>query len=294
MPASPAATIAHALGGNKSGAGWMARCPAHEDSTPSLSLRDAHDGRLLVYCHAGCDQRTVIAALAQRGLWTSACPDHQCSPRTTKQVASDGKMRACERKRTLAALRVWAQASPAPETAVEVYLRRRGITIPLPHTIKFHCSLAHPSGREFPAMVALVAHGFDNRPVGIHRTFLDPETELKANVQPNKMMLGPCRGGVVRLGPATKPLMIGEGIETCLAAMQATRLSAWAALSTSGMVSLALPRDILDVVILADGDAPGERAAATAARRWSSSGRRIRIARPPLGQDFNDVLLLGD
>jgi hypothetical protein len=35
-------------------------------------------------------------------------------------------------------------------------------------------------------------------------------------------MLGPCRGGVVRLADPGKVLMIGEGIETCLAAMQAT------------------------------------------------------------------------
>ena len=35
-------------------------------------------------------------------------------------------------------------------------------------------------------------------------------------------MLGPCHGGVARLGEPAAVLMIGEGIETCLAAMQAT------------------------------------------------------------------------
>ena len=116
-------------------------------------------------------------------------------------------------------------------------------------------------------------------------------THDKYYIKPNKMMLGPCRGGVVRLGLTTTPLLIGEGLETCLAAMQATRLSAWAALSTSGMAVLDLPRDIPDVIILADGDAPGDRAATTAARRWACAGRRVRIARPPTGKDFNDVLL---
>jgi hypothetical protein len=37
-----------------------------------------------------------------------------------------------------------------------------------------------------------------------------------------QMMLGPCRGGAVRLGPSDDVLMVGEGIETCLAAMQAS------------------------------------------------------------------------
>lgn len=40
-----------------------ARCPAHEDSSPSLSVRCAGDGRVLVHCHAGCETPAVLAAL---------------------------------------------------------------------------------------------------------------------------------------------------------------------------------------------------------------------------------------
>ena len=61
--------IAKALGGRKAGAAWMARCPAHDDRAPSLSIADARDGKVLVRCHAGCDQRDVIAALRARGAW---------------------------------------------------------------------------------------------------------------------------------------------------------------------------------------------------------------------------------
>jgi DNA primase len=39
-----AETIAKALGGRKAGGGWMASCPAHDDQTPSLSIRDADNG----------------------------------------------------------------------------------------------------------------------------------------------------------------------------------------------------------------------------------------------------------
>jgi hypothetical protein len=41
---------------------WSARCPAHDDRSPSLSLRDAGD-RLLVHCHAGCHPEDVLRAL---------------------------------------------------------------------------------------------------------------------------------------------------------------------------------------------------------------------------------------
>jgi hypothetical protein len=41
----------------------MQRCPAHEDRTASLSLREGDDGRALLYCHAGCDVGDVCAAL---------------------------------------------------------------------------------------------------------------------------------------------------------------------------------------------------------------------------------------
>jgi putative DNA primase/helicase len=65
-----AAIIAHHLRGRKMPSGWIARCPAHDDSNPSLSLTDA-DGKVLVKCHAGCDQHRVIDALKTKGLWDS-------------------------------------------------------------------------------------------------------------------------------------------------------------------------------------------------------------------------------
>ena len=63
-----AAYIAKVLNGRRSGSDWMARCPAHDDVNPSLSLRDI-SGKVLVHCFAGCSQREVIAALRERGLW---------------------------------------------------------------------------------------------------------------------------------------------------------------------------------------------------------------------------------
>lgn len=46
------------------GAGkWVACCPAHSDRSPSLSIREADDGRLLVHCFAGCPAADVLAAV---------------------------------------------------------------------------------------------------------------------------------------------------------------------------------------------------------------------------------------
>jgi putative DNA primase/helicase len=85
--------------------------------------------------------------------------------------------------------------------------------------------------------------------------------------------------------------LVGEGIETCLAAIVATGHPAWAALSTSGLRAVDLPKDVRDVVILADADDAGEAAAQDCAMRWKRQGRRVRVARPPRGLDFNDMLL---
>jgi 5S rRNA maturation endonuclease (ribonuclease M5) len=43
--------------------GWMARCPAHNDTNPSLSIAEAPDGRVLVHCFAGCATDDVLTEL---------------------------------------------------------------------------------------------------------------------------------------------------------------------------------------------------------------------------------------
>lgn len=51
-------------GAKRTGEGrWMARCPAHGDKRPSLSIRDAGEGRTLVYCFAGCHVDAVLNAV---------------------------------------------------------------------------------------------------------------------------------------------------------------------------------------------------------------------------------------
>lgn len=47
----------------KSGAGYRALCPAHDDTSPSLSVTEAEDGRVLLHCFKGCTLRGVLDAL---------------------------------------------------------------------------------------------------------------------------------------------------------------------------------------------------------------------------------------
>jgi putative DNA primase/helicase len=283
-----AEAIAKALGGRKAGGSWTARCPAHDDHTPSLSIRDSDDDKVLVHCHAGCAQRDVIVALKGHGLWADHGP--RWLSRAARRMPVKREQDQDDAWRSEAAVATWQSAAPAHGTLVETYLTSRGIDLSPPNSLRFHVGLRHPSGAIWPAMVALVTDSVDGTPLAIHRTFLTADGRGKAPIEPQRMMLGPCRGGVVRLAHPGDFLMIGEGIETCLAAMQATGHPVWAALSTSGLRALNLPNDVRDVIVLADGDEAGEAAARDCTFRWHREGRRVRIARPPWGMDFNDLL----
>lgn len=42
---------------------WLACCPAHEDKSPSLTLRETEDGHVLVHCFAGCSAQEILSAV---------------------------------------------------------------------------------------------------------------------------------------------------------------------------------------------------------------------------------------
>lgn len=67
-----ASDLAQILDARRAGAGkWQARCPAHSDRSPSLSIGEGKDGRILLHCFAGCTVREILAAqkLASRDLF---------------------------------------------------------------------------------------------------------------------------------------------------------------------------------------------------------------------------------
>jgi putative DNA primase/helicase len=291
---TPAERIANVLGNARREArGWRCICPVHGGH--SLVVSDGRERRLLVKCWAGCASRDVLAELRRRGLidgdagGIDACPDPAERQRRRK-------VEARERQRRIAnALDLWGECYPAPGTLVERYWRSRGLTIPVPPTIRMHGMMFHPeSGARRPAMVALVEH-VEYGPVGVHVTYLAVDGSIQATVEPRKRSLGPVGGGATRLAHVApdRELVIAEGIETTASIILATGLPGWAALSAVGLRNLVLLPEARKVLIAADNDAngTGEKAARDAADRWLSEGRRVRIAMPPEREtDFNDML----
>lgn len=70
---------------------WIARCPAHDDRAPSLSIREV-DGRTLIHCFSGCEPLDIVHALGLQlsDLFIDSPPVDHRRPRTRSQMlASD-------------------------------------------------------------------------------------------------------------------------------------------------------------------------------------------------------------
>ena len=194
------------------------------------------------------------------------------------------------RKTTTAdAARVWDETRLADDTVVERYLASRGIVLPAPADLRFHRSLRHHIGSYWPAMV-----GARRNAAGVfkavHETFLAPDGKGKAPVDPQKRFVGPCKGTSIHLAPVARRLVVGEGIETTLSAMQLTRLPGWAAGSCDALREIELPTTIRSVLIFADGEPQGRSAARDAEWRLRAEGREVKVYHAPDGKDFNDLL----
>lgn len=275
------------VSGPDSSGNWRGACPKCGDriDNPSLSIKQSAFGVILFNCFRGCALADIAAVVEAR----------RASGQRRGAAVVVNQRRALSKDETFAwAMRLWLQAKPAAGTVVERYLRSRGIKL-LPPTLRFHPGLKHPTGGYHPAMIAIVTDS-DAHAIGVHRTFLG-EDGRKADVEPVKMALGSINNGAVRL-VATKAipakLAVAEGIETALSIMQMNPgLDAWAALSTSGLRNVVIPAGVREVVVCADGDDAGDKAARCLEARLSYSGkRRVRIISAPRGKDFNDLLLL--
>jgi putative DNA primase/helicase len=280
-----AAQIAAALGGRREGCNWRCCCPLHGGR--SLTLRDGRS-TLLVRCWASCSTRDVLAELRRLGLLAGRS-DGALAPAA---MTTRGDDRQDTARRIEIARRIWGEARQAHGSPVARYLAGRGITVPVPPTLRWAPSLRRPDGTAGPAMIARVV-GLDGELIGVHRTWLYRDA---AGVwrRRDRASLGPVGGGAVRVAPLAETLLVGEGIETCLGAIQATGLPAWAALSTSGMIALRLPPEVTNITVCADHDASGagERAARTAAQRWLAEGRQVEIyISPHVREDAADLVL---
>jgi putative DNA primase/helicase len=296
-----AETIAHALGLRRAGCEYTGKCPSCGYKT-GFSIADRKGGLPLVYCHAGgCSQQDLIKALRKAGLRPDGrdreMPHVKRRLRAKARTAAEPPPSPDDPSldpHSEAALAIWHRGQSIASTPAETYLRFRGYTGPIPPSLRFTRG-KHPSdGRYHPMMVgAVVLEGSMDRGVAVHRTFLRPDGLGKADLDPDKMTLGRCKGGAVPLAPPSPILAVSEGIESGLSYMAGSGIGTWAALSANGIRNLILPEIVRQVVLAVDPDPVGLMAARSAARRWLSESRHVSFARPPLGLDFNDLARAG-
>ena len=152
--------------------------------------------------------------------------------------------------------------------------------------------LRHPLRHVGPCLVALVTDAVTREPMTLHRTWIRGDGR-KSDVDPPRLLLGKHRkaGGVIRLwsdDAVTTGLAIAEGIETALAVATAYT-PVWSCIDAGNLAAFPVLEGIESLLIVADHDDAGMRAANACADRWHSAGREVRIAVPPKGMDANDL-----
>jgi putative DNA primase/helicase len=275
--------LVEALGGTWTRRGGLCRCPAHDDRSPSLSIRVGDYG-LLYHCFAGCDVGDVlraVRAIDPHALAVTRIADHSPAPQDCRLL---DRIRTC-----------WAEAAPVAGTPAGRYLAGRGI-LRARDGLRFHPAVPLGRGRDVrfrPAMIAAVHDGPNL--VALHRTFLEPDgSGLAADLDQSRRMLGSPGGGAVRLARAGLILGLAEGIETALSASLHLRIPVWAALGNERLPTITVPIGVRRLLILADNDAPGRRSAGMAVTAHGVPGRLVCRLWPPGGlNDWNDRLRAG-
>ena len=269
----------------------MLGCPFHADTMPSMKIYHDHYHCFSCGAHGGridwlmtVEKLSRAEAVHRLKTWDG--------PVTPKPSTLDEE---CS-KRTFA-LQLWEQARPIAGTLAARYLTDvRGVdpaALPanIDEALRFHPHCPFGSGVRHPCLVALMRNAVTDAPVGIHRTALTAEAR-----KIDRRMLG--GSGVVQLWPVGEELVIGEGLETVLAA--ASRIPyddkplqpAWALLSAHMLGGLPVIGGVKRLIILVDHDEAGLTAAATCEERWTRAGRTVVQLTPDRpGDDFNDLVL---
>lgn len=282
-PAAPAATeIAQRLRLHRAGRGWRGDCPIC-GYREALAL-DVRAGRPLIWC-SSCADRAGLAAVL-RSAAGGTLPPADRPERLPRWNRADPASRIAR------AEAIWLGAVPIEaDTPAGKYLEMRRIAhVASSPALRWRSDVPHPSGGRRIALLAAIT-GADGDFVGIQRIFLDLDGR-KADIEPVKASLGQVAGGACRLQECSEELVIAEGVESAAAAAALLGLPAWSAISCGNLArSMILPPEIRSVVIAADHDPAGLRAAEDAGLRWRDEGRSVRIiraARP--GADAADVL----
>lgn len=287
--------IVRTLGGDVYAGGRAAIVPGpgHSGRDRSLSLRLSEDGeRVIFFSHAGDSARDCMTYLGIEAR-------HSDSATSREERERFARLREAERRRQEAAdlaicKEIWEGTVPLEGSPAEAYLWNRGLIIEAAD-VRFHVSAPRSKDRDnpvppCPAMVALVrAH--DSAPMALHLTYILPDGSGKAFRARSRLMFGSVGGHAVQLAPIgrDKVLAVGEGIETSAAYATLKGVPAWATLSTSGLQGFYVPRGVRRLIIAADGDKGGAKAALALAER-AARVCDVEIDPAPDGKDWADAL----
>lgn len=265
-PSQDTINLVTALRGTWHGSYAMCRCPAHDDRTPSLSIRQGLSG-VLVHCFAGCNPRDIIRALR------SADRVQGIEPRPARNADSRRQ-----------AQRLWDDAIDVHGTLGERYLVGRFLLPDLPD-IRFHprCPLGRKPNTAFHQAL-LVAVRDLGRLVAVQRIILDP----RSGRHRGKFLLGSCGQGAWQPTLSDGVLAIAEGFEDAAAFTSLTGVTCWAAMGAARLPLLHLPKGIHTLIIAEDNDAPGQNAAHQASKTYARPGLRILRRSPSWGIDWAD------
>jgi putative DNA primase/helicase len=282
--------IGIALKGRRNGSGWLVRCPCPNhgkgrgDTSPSLSVHDGEDGRLLLRCFAGCEFLDILDALKRLGL----IDDIPKLDRARLVLHRVDPAAPVNHEPDAAALQIWRNARLAARTVVAEYLERRGIPLTPPPSLRCG-TVMHLDRYEMPTMVAAVQRP-DGQVIAVQTTILTPKA-AQASVSVPKLTTGALGAGAVRFAAAADVMGIAEGVETALSAQTMAEIPVWASLGCQRLHRIELPEVVQEVHIFGDNDVSGRAAAQRASEGHMELGRRVVLRFPPEGlKDFNDLL----
>lgn len=181
---------------------------------------------------------------------------------------------------------IWRSTLPLGDIAM-AYLTRRGCVIPPRDGDLRYLA---PSDRYPPTLCARITDAVTARPISLHLTQLLTDGSGRGD---RRLLAGHRKAcGVIRLWPdevVTHGLAIAEGIETALAAAN-VYTPVWAVIDAGNLTALPVLAGIESLLIVADHDPPGIKAAQECARRWAAASCQVRIAKPKTpGADAADV-----
>ncbi len=280
-----AANLAKKLGGHQIGAGFMCRCPAHDDRAPSLSIRIGETA-LLFKCFAGCDTLDVLRELRAIDRRVFETLPGGGDPRESALRQDWLRDRARD---------LWDQSLPIAGTLAETYLESRSLHAGVGGLRFSPCAQLGPrrSAIYRPALLAALHEA--GRLVGVQRMFLaEGQGRLATDLGNPRRLLGRPLGGAVVLALAHDLLGLAEGVETAMSASTLLHMPVWATLGAERLSHIRIPEAVTRLVILPDNDRAGRQGAKKALAVYARAGRVVETVWPPAGfNDWNDVLRAG-